>query len=67
MPQVSITSNEALVPPTIVTHSIVPSSREVSTLEHVVRTNVFGAFATVQAFYPLLKVCKPVANAVEPI
>ena len=30
--------------------------REVSTLQYVVGTNVFGAFATIQAFYPLLKV-----------
>ncbi len=25
-------------------------------MERVVSTNVFGAFATIQAFYPLLKV-----------
>ncbi len=31
-------------------------ARDPAELERVVGTNVFGAFATIQAFYPLLKV-----------
>ncbi len=31
-------------------------NRDPAELQRVVGTNVFGAFATVQAFYPLLKV-----------
>ena len=32
------------------------NDREQAELERVVGTNVFGAFATIKAFYPLLKV-----------
>ena len=40
----------------VLTPCCAASARDPAELERVVNTNVFGAFATIQAFYPLLKV-----------
>ena len=36
--------------------------RDADTLERVLRTNLIGAFRTIQAFHPLLRVRGPVAD-----